>query len=270
MPIRNFTLHAHPAPRAGGHPPLLFVHGAYTHSQCWMPNFVPYFKARGFDCYTLDLSGHGVGADRASLHELGLDDYAEDLAEAVATLPALPILIGHSMGSLVVQRYLTSGRAAGLALLSPVPPIGTGGSAARLALTCPEFFAELPRVTAGQPTARSLEVMAGVYFSPEMSLEGVLECLPMIQEESELAVAQMAALAFQPAGHRPDIPALVMGGREDAVFPPSMLFFTALAWRARQVVVEGAGHMLMLDPQWEEAARALAEWAEGVPPVPRS
>lgn len=265
MPIRNFKLYAHPAATpAEGRPPLLFVHGAYTHALCWMPNFVPYFNARGFDCYTVDLSGHGQSAARASLHEFGLADYAADLAEAVASLPALPILVGHSMGSLVVQRYLASGQAAGLALLSPVPPTGTGGSAARLALIQPEFFAELPRVTSGHPTQRTLEVMAEVYFSPEMSLDAVLACLPMIQDESEQAVAEMATLPFQPVGRRPDIPALVMGGREDAVFPPSMLFFTALSWRARQVVVDGAGHMLMLDPQWEEAARALAAWADSV------
>lgn len=265
MPIRNFKLYAHPAAAsAEGRPPLLFVHGAYTHALCWMPNFVPYFNARGFDCYTVDLSGHGQSAARASLHGFGLADYAVDLAEAVASLPALPILVGHSMGSLVVQRYLASGQAAGLALLSPVPPTGTGGSAARLALTRPEFFAELPRVTSGHPTQRTLEVMAEVYFSPEMSLDAVLACLPMIQDESEQAVAEMATLPFQPVGRRPDIPALVMGGREDAVFPPSMLFFTALSWRARQVVVDGAGHMLMLDPQWEEAARALADWADSV------
>jgi len=52
----------------------------------------------------------------------------------------------------------------------------------------------------------------------------------------------------------------VMGGSEDQVFPASMLFFTALAWRAQSVTIERAGHMLMLDPQWPEAAAALADW----------
>jgi len=61
-------------------------------------------------------------------------------------------------------------------------------------------------------------------------------------------------------GRRPNIPALVMGGSEDQVFPASMLFFTALAWRAQSVTIERAGHMLMLDPQWPEAAAALADW----------
>ena len=68
-----------------------------------------------------------------------------------------------------------------------------------------------------------------------------------------------------PAGRRPDIPALVMGGGEDAVFPASMLFFTALPWKARQVVIPRAGHMLMLDPQWPQAAAALGDWLDTLP-----
>jgi pimeloyl-ACP methyl ester carboxylesterase len=56
-----------------------------------------------------------------------------------------PVLVGHSMGTLVVQRYLAKAHAAGVALLAPVPPTGTGGSASRLALLQPDFFRSCPR-----------------------------------------------------------------------------------------------------------------------------
>ena len=67
----------------------------------------------------------------------------------------------------------------------------------------------------------------------------------------------------------PELPRLlkrlvVMGGAFDAVFPASMLYFTALSWRAATLVIPGAGHMLMLDPQWEDAAGKLLAWVEGV------
>ena len=57
-----------------------------------------------------------------------------------------------------------------------------------------------------------------------------------------------------------------MGGSHDAVFPASMLFFTALPWRARPVTIDRAGHMLMLDPPWPPAAAALQHWLDGLPP----
>ena len=170
------------------------------------------------------------------------------------------MLIGHSMGTQVVQRYLTGGQAAGVALLSPVPPTGTGGTASRLAFTEPAFFEELPNAMSGTPSTRTLQVMARVYFSPDMPFEDTLQFMPMIGAESDHAVAEMVALPFMRTGRRPNIPALVMGGSQDQVFPASMLFFTALAWRAQSVTIERAGHMLMLDPQWQDAADALADW----------
>lgn len=260
MSPRKLKLHHHPAPQASGRPPLLFVHGGYTHSLCWQVNFIPFLNARGYDCYALDLSGHGASGGHERLHEFGLADYAEDLAWAVSSLPAQPVLIGHSMGTQVVQRYLVDGEAAGVALLSPVPPTGTSGTASRLAVTEPAFFEELPNAMAGTPSTRTLQVMARVYFSPDMPFEDTLQFMPMIGAESDHAVAEMVALPFMRTGRRPNIPALVMGGSEDQVFPASMLFFTALAWRARSVTIERAGHMLMLDPQWQEAAGALADW----------
>ena len=262
MSPRKITVHHHPAAAASGRPPLLFVHGGYTNSACWQMHFIPFFTARGYDCHALDLSGHGASEGRGQLHELGLADYAEDVAGAVASLPTLPILIGHSMGTLVVERYLAKGCAAGVALLAPVPPTGTGGTASRLALTQPEFFDELPHAVSRRPTKDTFRVMASVYFSPEMPDDELAQFMPMMEIESDHAVAEMVALPFLRAGRRPDIPALVMGGELDAVFPNSMLFFTTLAWRAKSVTVPRCGHMLMLDRPWPSAAEALAGWLD--------
>ncbi|NTV10355.1 MAG: alpha/beta hydrolase [Zoogloea sp.] len=134
------------------------------------------------------------------------------------------------------------------------------GSASRLAMFHPDFFAELPNAISGQATQRTMEVMAAVYFSPTMDSRDTLQYLPLLEPESVRAVTEMAALPFRLASRKPDIPVLVMGGSEDAVFSPSMLYFTAASWKARMEVVPGAGHMLMLDPQWRDAAGRIADW----------
>ena len=255
-------IHYHAASGSAGRPPLLFVHGGYTHAGSWQHYFIPFFNDLGYDCYALDLAGHGQSAGREYLHDFDLSDYSCDLAYAVSCLDQTPVLVGHSMGSLVIERYLCSGagRALGAALLAPVPPTGTGGSAARLALQEPGFFDELPKAIAGKPTANTLEMMTRLYFSPEMRPEDTEQFMHLICEESDSAIAEMVTMAFRRAVSRPALPVLVLGGSHDDIFQASMLHFTATAWRARVAIVDRAGHMLPLDPQWKTAANILAEW----------
>lgn len=260
MTPRSSRLGGFPARVPGRHAPLLFVHGGYTHAACWTRHFIPYFQARGFDCHALDLSGHGASEGRDHLDAYSLEDYTMDVADAVAALAKLPVLIGHSMGALLVQRHLERGRAAGLALLAPVPPSGTAGSAMRLAFTSPDFFSALSEVLGPAPSDHALEVLARIYFSPAMERRAVAALLPLVQPESRRAVMEMLTPDFWGAHARPALPAIVMGGSEDAVFPASLLRFSASPWHARLEVVPGAGHMLMLDPQWEDAAERLHAW----------
>jgi pimeloyl-ACP methyl ester carboxylesterase len=264
MPATSVQIHHFPARQAAGKPPLLFVHGGYSHAALWNVRFIPFFQAQGYDCHALDLSGHGSSPGRRQLDEFGIDDFVADLAAAVDAMPAPPVLIAHSMGCLVSQRYLEAGNARAVAFLAPVPPTGTGGTASRLALTQPDFFAELPNAVNGTASEQTMRTMAKVYFSPSMPAEETLQYLPLIQPESEKAVAEMVTAPLRFARRRARLPALVMGGSEDQVFPASMLHFTAASWQARNVVIRGAGHMLMLDPQWPEAAESLLAWLEGL------
>ncbi|HXE39484.1 MAG TPA: alpha/beta fold hydrolase [Azonexus sp.] len=265
MSAKTPVIHHYPARQPSAKPPLLFVHGGYSNAALWGVRFIPYFQEQGYDCYALELSGHGSRpADRAHLDDFGLDDYVADLAAAVASLPAAPVLIAHSMGCLVSQRFLEQGTARAVAFLAPVPPTGTGGTASRFALTMPDFFAELPNAVNGTASEKTMRTMARVYFSPSMALEETVQHLPLIQPESEKAVAEMVTAPFRIARGRARIPALVMGGSADRVFPASLLFFTAASWDAKSQVIEGAGHMLMLDPQWPDAAGKLHKWLESL------
>lgn len=247
MPAKTPVIHHHPARQPSAKPPLLFVHGGYSNAALWGVRFIPYFQDLGYDCYALELSGHGGRpADRAHLDDFGLDDYVADLAAAVAGLPAAPVLIGHSMGSLVSQRFLER------------------GTVSRFALSMPDFFAELPNAVNGTASENTMRTMARVYFSPSMAPEESVQYLPLIQPESDKAVAEMLTAPLRIARGRARIPALVMGGSADQVFPASMLFFTAASWNAKTQIIDGAGHMLMLDPQWPDAAGKLKEWLESL------
>lgn len=107
-----------------GMPPLLFIHGAYTAAWCWAEHFLPYFAQAGFNCQALSLSGHGASRRRDHLDSYSIDDYIKDVAEVTAQLPVPPVLIGHSMGGFVVQKYLEQYPAAAAVLMCSVPPQG--------------------------------------------------------------------------------------------------------------------------------------------------
>lgn len=249
-----------PAAEDRGYPPLVFVHGGYTHSACWDVNFLPYFQARGFNCYAVDLSGHGKSAGRDKLNSFGLDHYADDVGHLVAGLKADPVLIGHSMGAIVVQRYLEKAPARAVVMLAPVPPTGLAASGMKLAMRQPEFVVEAERAVRGEYTANTIRVMREVYFSPDATLEHFVQFQPMVQDESMLALTEMLTLAMRFPRRRPRIPALVIGGQLDMLFAANRLHYTAAGWNADTRVIPRAGHMLMIEPQWVKVAEEILAW----------
>jgi len=253
------TLHR-PAKQPNGLPPLLFVHGGYIHGGCWDVNFMRHFNELGYSCHAIDLSGHGASEGREDLHSYDLDHYAADVAQAVAELPAPPVLIGHSMGAAVVQRYLEKGKAAAVIMMAPVPATGLSASSIQLTRKHPDFLREAAYAVRGKYTANTIRVMREVYFSPDVSHEEFVAFQPLVQDESRTAIAEMMALAWRPPVRRPKIPALVMGGELDQVFPANLLLYTATGWNAETCVVPRAGHMLMMEPQWTDAAAKIDNW----------
>jgi pimeloyl-ACP methyl ester carboxylesterase len=249
-----------PALKDRGFPPLVFVHGGYINSACWDANFLPFFQQRGYHCYAFDLSGHGKSGGHGELNSFGLDDYADDVGQIVAGLGALPVLIGHSMGATVVQRYLETASAEAVVMMAPVPPTGLAASGVQLAIRHPDFIAEAERAVRGEYTAKTIRVMREVYFSPDVSVDEFAAFQPMVQDESMRALTELMALALRMPGKKPRIPALVIGGQNDALFAANRLYMTASGWNGETCVIQGASHMLMMDPQWRVAAEKIDDW----------
>lgn len=248
------------AKKPNGHPPLVFVHGGYIHAGCWEVNFLDYFSGLGYNCHAIDLSGHGQSEGHEDLDSYDIDHYAADVGQLVAELPGLPVLIGHSMGALVVQRYLEKATAAAVIMMAPVPTTGLSGCGMQLAARQPDFIAEAARAVRGKYTENTVRVMREVYFSPDVTSAQFAAFKPLVQAESANAVTEMMTLAWRLPKPRPKIPALVMGGQLDALFPPGLLHFTAAGWNAETCVIPRAGHMLMMEPQWTVAAEKIDHW----------
>lgn len=241
-------------------PPLLFVHGAYVGAWCWEENFLDWFAARGYDAHAVSLRGHGASEGRSELDAFGLADYARDVAQAAAELPVPPVLVGHSMGALVVQKYLESGKAQALVLACPVPSFGLLPSSFSLAVSRPALFANLNSVANGGRA--SPEALGEAFFGGEPDPALLERCYRRTQRESRRALFDMTGWGL-PAPwlvRRP--PTLVLGTERDALIPAAQARSTAALLGAEYRELPSLGHALMLDAGWDAAAQSIADWLQ--------
>lgn len=104
-------------------PPLVFVHGAFCGGWAF-DGFREHFEAAGFETHAPNLPHHERGADLEALAQTGVKDYAEAIAAYAKKLSAPPVLVGHSLGGLVVQLAAAQLPIEGLVLLAPSAPWG--------------------------------------------------------------------------------------------------------------------------------------------------
>ncbi len=238
--------------------PLLFVHGAYAGAWCWDEHFLPWFAAQGWTSYALSLSGHGASRRGHALDAFSIDDYVGDLAEVIAKLPEPPVLIGHSMGGMVVQKYLERGDAPGVVLLSAVPPQGLMGSAMGLMFKKPNLLVDLNRIMGGG--SPQLESLREALFHQPIEQETLLRYYRLSQPESHRAIWDMTLFNLpRPAlMHRP--PMLVLGAEHDHLIPPDQVMMTAATYGRQAEILPGLGHGMMLERDWPLVARRIADW----------
>ena len=254
-----------PAPQQAraGLPPLLFLHGAYTAAWCW-EHYLPWFTAAGFACHALSFSGHGESRRRDHLDSYSIDDYVNDVVETVAALPAPPVLIGHSMGGFVVQKYLEQHPAPAAVLMCSVPPQGLAASAFGMLFNQPNLFADLNRLMTGQQVA--LDSLRAALFAQPVSVDDLARYYRMAQPESHRAIWDMMlfnlphthkVLQHLPDGHDS---LLVMGAEHDMIIPASLVEMTARSYGTDATLYAGMGHGLMLEADWRRPAHDIVDW----------
>ncbi|MEW5736123.1 MAG: alpha/beta fold hydrolase [Thermodesulfobacteriota bacterium] len=257
--MRLEVISRHPPQGPARPAPLLFVHGAWHGAWCWDEHFLGYFAALGWDCHALSFRGHGQsqGTTRFAL----VRDYVEDLRAVIAQLPRPPILIGHSLGGLVVRKHIESARPPAAVLLAPLPVCGTTPLALRFARSHPSHFIlanltlDLRRVVRPESLCREM------FFSDTLPEELFRKYYGLIGGESFLAYLDMCLSFKRPAPAA--FPMLVLGAANDRVFTVDEIKKTAQAYGAECHIFDDMAHDMMLEPGWERVAKRMAGWLEG-------
>jgi pimeloyl-ACP methyl ester carboxylesterase len=237
---------------------LLFVHGAWHAAWCWNEHFLDFFADRGYRAVALSFRGHGNSPTDKRLRDCSFADYLDDIASVAHALPTPPVLIGHSMGGALVQKYLEGNDAPAAVLMASSPPQGYLRSGLRWLRRHPWHFTKLSITGESLPYVSTPELARRRFFSPDTPEELVVRYASRLQEES--ARSGRDGLLMLPKPARVRAPVLVLGAHQDGSVTQDEVRATARAYRTEPVFFGDMGHNMMLEPGWPAVAQRIDEW----------
>lgn len=243
-------------------PSLLFLHGLWHGAWCWEEYFLPWFAEQGWVSRAVSLRGHGNSPGAETLRRIRVRDHVADLAEVISTLPDRPVLVGHSMGGFVVQKYLETHAddVAGAVLLASVPPHGAARATLRTARGHPGAFARVNAQLRMWPLVATRELARDMLFSRTLPADALDRHRARLQDDSYLTFLDLLALDLVRTRRVAAVPMLVLGAANDALFTPEEVRRTARAYGAEVDIFDGMGHDMMLDTCWQSVARRIDQW----------
>ncbi|HRJ43406.1 MAG TPA: alpha/beta hydrolase, partial [Caldilineaceae bacterium] len=184
----------------------------------------------------------------------------EDVAFIASKMIEPPVIIGHSMGGLIAQRFAAHYPTRAVVLMAPSPFSGMQSQGLRLFRAHPWSFLtailtkNIFRIYPDNNNVRH------IMFSPGTPEETVAHCRERMQKESWLACQEMNEPLKQP--YPITSPILVVGGEHDGTVLPQAICETAAAYEAHCHIFTGRGHNLMLEPGWDEVVTYIEHWLQ--------
>jgi pimeloyl-ACP methyl ester carboxylesterase len=251
---RGSCTEAHPVP-------LLFVHGAWHAAWCWDEHFLSFFADNGFRAVAVSLRGHGSSSLSGRLSSCSIADYVADVRAAAIDLGREPILVGHSLGCFVVQRYLEQHRSPGAVLLAPTTSRGALHMTKHMFARHPWTF--LRASTFGNSvamvgtTARCREFL----FCAHTPQHVVASCAARLGPES--VRAGLEPIVRPPKARRVRTRLLVLGAEDDGSRRDGDVAAAASRYRVDAQLFPDMGHDMMLERGWVDVAQRIKDWLRG-------
>lgn len=240
------------------HPvPLLFVHGGWHGAWCW-EHFLDFFAGAGYRAVAMSLRGHGASPTDKPLHKVSIADYLDDVHTVANDLGGHPVLIGHSLGGFVIQRYLEDRRAPAAVLVGSVPPQGVLTLALRV-------WRRRPAMTLGAWSDRTLlrflatPALAREYLFCADTPEAVVESCRQRAGAESVRAAMTDPMIRRVKTRRVCTPMLVLGAQYDGFVSTGEVRATARAYRTEAEFFP-MGHNMMLEPGWADVAGRIHAW----------
>ncbi len=251
----------------------------FVDASCWGP-WHQHFRARGYRTLAPSWPAHGGTAGQAraahpdaELAGLDLETVVEHYREIIAELEEPPILIGHSMGGLVVQRLLAEGLGSAGVAIDAAPPKGVFS-------LHPAFLKSNGRILRGsldEPLDMDLGRFSYVFVNTmsEEQQRSIWErhARPESRRVGRDATKAPGRVDFEASRG----PLLLIGGERDHAVPAVLGRKTWRRYRKADAYteyreIEDADHWLIGGEKWPEVADLTLDWlaARGVQESSRS
>jgi pimeloyl-ACP methyl ester carboxylesterase len=249
------------------HRSVLFIHGMFLNPKIW-EDWIRFFEKKGYRCNAPAWPCHeGEPADLRAhippgLGKLSLEEVTREIASAARAELTPPILIGHSMGGLIVQRLLSQGLGAAGVCISSVAPNDM-------------LSFDWGLLKNSTPIMNPLKGDSPYEMTPEGFHKYFCNTMPKVESdsafqgyvvhESRNVMRDSLGKAGQVDTEKPHPPLLFIGGEKDAIIPPELNKKNAEAYTDRRSLCEfhevpGRGHFICGQNDWEEVAKFIADW----------
>ncbi|NLR78439.1 alpha/beta hydrolase [Chitinophaga eiseniae] len=248
---------------------IVFLTGAFVHHSCW-DDWRSYFESKGYTTMAPPWPHKNAPAEELrnshpnkQIAANRLQDLTRYYDEKVRALPEKPILIGHSIGGLIVQLLLQQGLGyAGVAIHS-VPPQGI--------MTFKWSFLKAGWGPLGFFTSAKKSFMMSFdqwkyAFTNGMNDDAQKDAYyKQAIPESKLIVRDTITKAARVNFRNPHAPLLLTSGTTDHTIPASLNYANYKKYRKSNSVTdykafEGRNHFVLGQPTWKEDADFILDW----------
>ncbi len=243
--------------------PILLVHGMWGWHWVWS-HFVQTFSDAGYPCYAVDMVGHGPDTHHnPPPGNLQVSEYVAELKKTMELITARhdntpPLVMGYSMGGLIVQKTLETTPAAGLVLISSAAPKGI--------LVLPPFhtlFILVKYLIKSFFTPLVEPDDKEVYYLAfhHMTGEELKLALERVVPEYSRAYRQIILGRVPVESRHITCPVLVVGGGQDRMVTSKSNQQLAKKYNASLIIFAQASHWLAREEGWQDVCNYILKWA---------
>jgi pimeloyl-ACP methyl ester carboxylesterase len=248
---------------------IVFIHGLFMTPKSW-GNWVAFFEKNSYKCYTPAYSYHEGDPEELreninqNLGQLTFGQVIDGLCAFIDKLPEKPILIGHSMGGLAVQKLISLDKGVAGICIDSAAPKGISSFKwsflkANLAVVNP-----LKGNSVFVPSEEWFQyAFCNTYSAQESQIEYKKHIVPESRNIARTSAKEDGAIDFK----KPHNPLLFIAGENDNIIPPSLNKKNHAAYIDKNSKTDfkefsGRTHHICSQNNWEEVATYIKEWIQ--------
>ena len=239
--------------------PLLFIHGMWHGAWCWDEFFLPFFAEHGYRATALSLRGHA--GSEGKIRGSRIANYVADVEQVALTFETPPVIIGHSMGGFIIQKYLETHNAPAAAILGSNPHFGLWRAFGRVLRRDPRIVLEAFLTWNMRPVVKTSAGARWAFFSADFPEADLLKYHAKMNDESFRMFLDLLGLNL---AHPKKVktPLLILGAENDTVIAPRDVHDTARAYGVKAEIFPHMAHDMMLESGWRSVAERILIWLQ--------